>query len=267
MATLVLNGFVGYFNWQITGLSSAFNTTEGYVEAGITTYQFTVGGVTSISGIVMTTAAGSTRTLTSTPVVTVSPYTPGTYTFWGFTKIQDGTYWPAGSATVTVTAAEEDPTWTLSTYAWGTISELDYASYSFSTYQLKRSSMKFETSGTATFYSTGNVDTIAYLSTTTGYDDSTGVPTSYLVSDDDSGSESNFSITYNVTAGTTYYLWVRLYDGSETGSVYVYVNPPVVQNAKCYIFNGSTWVSATPYIFNGSQWEKAEPDIYSSGWK
>ena len=267
MATLVLNGFEEYFNWQIAGLSAAFNTTEGYVEAGITTYQFTVGGVTSISGIVSTTTADSTRTFTSTPVVTVYPYSPGTYTFWGFTKIQDGTYWPAGSATVTVTAAEEATTWTLGTYALGTLSESYYASYSFSTYQLKRYSIKFENSGTATFYSTGSVDTIAYLSTTTGYDDSNGVPTSYLISDDDSGSGSNFSITYDVTAGTTYYLWVRLYSGENTGSIYIYVNPPLAQSNKCYVYNGSTWVPATPYIYNGSAWVVTTPYIYNSGWK
>lgn len=109
MASLTLTGYEEYFKWQITGLSSAFNTTNGYVEAGITVYQFTTGGVTSISGIVSTTSAPSSGTSTSTPAVTVSPYSSGTYTFWGFTKVQDGTYWPAGSATVTVTSTPQRP--------------------------------------------------------------------------------------------------------------------------------------------------------------
>jgi len=38
---------------------------------------------------------------------------PGTYDFWGYTRVKDGTYWPAGSGTVTVEspAAQRPDDW------------------------------------------------------------------------------------------------------------------------------------------------------------
>ena len=41
MASLSLSGGEEEFGWRITGLGSAFNQANGYVEAGITKYQFT----------------------------------------------------------------------------------------------------------------------------------------------------------------------------------------------------------------------------------
>lgn len=101
MATLSLSGGEEQFSWRITGLSSAFGQNNGYRLAGITRNQFTVGGVSSITGVVDTISAPATGTSTSTIRRTVT-YSPGTYDLWGFTQIQDGTYWPAGSGTVTV---------------------------------------------------------------------------------------------------------------------------------------------------------------------
>ena len=89
-----------------------------------------------------------------------------------------------------------------------------------------RLQVTFANSGTATFYTTSDYDTIGYLSTVSTLDASTGRPTSVLASDDDSGSGNNFSFEYDVTAGTTYYFWVRLYNIAGTGEVNAYIDPP-----------------------------------------
>ena len=96
MANLSLTGGEEEFGWRITGLGSAFNQANGYVEAGITRYQFTQSSH-SISGVVDSVRAPSSGGSTSTTRRYVS-YDPGTYDFWGYTLVQDGTYWPAGSS-------------------------------------------------------------------------------------------------------------------------------------------------------------------------
>ncbi|MPM01431.1 hypothetical protein SDC9_47671 [bioreactor metagenome] len=100
-ATLALTGGINILVWTISGLSKAFTTDNGYVRAGITSNQFTVGGVSSITGIVdykSATSSGGTSVNQSTT------FDPGTYTFWGFVETASGGYWPAGTATVTVSA-------------------------------------------------------------------------------------------------------------------------------------------------------------------
>ena len=111
MANLSLTGGEEEFGWRITRLGSAFNQANGYVEAGITRYQFTQSSH-SISGVVDSVRAPSSGGSTSTTRRYVS-YDPGTYDFWGYTLVQDGTYWPAGSDTVTVEspAAQRPDDW------------------------------------------------------------------------------------------------------------------------------------------------------------
>ena len=95
MASLSLSGGEEEFGWRITGLGSAFNQANGYVEAGITKYQFTHSS-SSISGVVDSVRAPASGGSTSTTRRWVG-YDPGTYDFWGYTRVKDGTYWPAGS--------------------------------------------------------------------------------------------------------------------------------------------------------------------------
>lgn len=99
---LKLTPAIGGFKWQITGLGNNFNT-KSYVEAGLTIYPFTVGGTTSISGVVKdaTVKAPSNRAKNSTPETFVS-YASGVKTFWAWVKVPAGTYWPAGSASVVI---------------------------------------------------------------------------------------------------------------------------------------------------------------------
>ena len=100
-----------------------------------------------------------------------------------------------------------------------------YLSFGMSGY-VARIKVSFTTSGTATFYATGSYDTYGYLSTVSTLNSSTGGPTTALKSDDDSGTGSNFKFTYSVKSGTTYYLWVRMYDITDTGTTTVYIEPP-----------------------------------------
>ncbi len=117
-------------------------------------------------------------------------------------------------------------TWTLVAGAFGTISSEASASFTLGTKQMRRYSVSFENSGSANFFAMGSEDTWGYLSTTTGFDSTNGMPTSYLAEDGTSGPGDNFAITYNVTAGTTYYIWVCESYGESTGTIQLYVQPP-----------------------------------------
>lgn len=66
------------------------------------------------------------------------------------------------------------------------------------------------TTGKYCFYSTGSSDTYGYV-----YNSSMSI----LQEDDDSGDSTNFLISRSLTAGTTYYLGVRYYSSSTTGSI------------------------------------------------
>ncbi len=134
----------------------------------------------------------------------------------------------SGTTTGSTTLYIEPPgqSWTVSSGALGTISEETSASFSLSTKQLKRYSVSFENSGEATFYTSSSEDTYGYLSTSSSLDSTNGEPSSYIASDDDSSSGNNFAISYNVTAGTIYYIWVRQYSGNSTGAIDLYIEPP-----------------------------------------
>lgn len=92
------------FTWKITGLSSSFTTGNGYTSAGITSSKFTVGNTPSISQIIDSIDAKFYGT-SNTAGPKTKAFEPGYYTFWAWTRISLGTYWPAGSASVLV---EED---------------------------------------------------------------------------------------------------------------------------------------------------------------
>lgn len=129
-----------------------------------------------------------------------------------------------GSATLVI----EPPvnTWTVQSYSFGTISSEASASFTLGTKQMRRYSVSFENSGSANFFTMGDEYTWGYLSTTTGFDSTNGMPTSYLAEDGTSGPGDNFAIIYNVTAGVTYYIWVCEVDGNSTGTIELYVQPP-----------------------------------------
>lgn len=92
-----------------------------------------------------------------------------------------------------------------------------------------RFKLTFAYSGTAVFYTTGDYDTYGYLSDVSTFDEDAGGPTDYLWRNDDGGDDYNFKISYTVTAGEVYYLWVRMVDIVTTGYPTVYITPPAKQ--------------------------------------
>ena len=89
------------------------------------------------------------------------------------------------------------------------------------------------------FYSTGSCDTYGYLY-------SAGL--NLLSSDDDSGADQNFNITYNVEANTTYVVACKLYNASATGNFYV----KLVRDTKP-IANCTVTLNTTSFAYNGKE--------------
>ena len=228
MPSLILRGYENQFSWQITGLSGAFNQSA-YIQAGITIYQFTVGGTTSISGVIDSVSAPYSGSSTSTTTRYVS-YEPGTYTFWAFTQVQDGRYWPAGSATVTITGRTE----------YTAIIEFD-----------ANGGRGAPSSITVTDDSSPVSVTLPYTEPTrSGY-----VFTGWSTNRYAEYAEYSPGGRYQFYANETGYLWT-LYAvwTQEAGGARIYSGGWGKYSA--YIYTGSGWRRATPYIYDGRAWRK-----------
>lgn len=119
----------------------------------------------------------------------------------------------------------DEPTWELSEPDDDLEDITDYRdSLYLEHYILRRYTITFKNSGTATFYTKGNVDTYGYLSTSKRWTD--GKPNSSLEKDDDAGDDNNFRFTYEVNTSTTYYLWVKTLTSDDYGRVDVYIEGP-----------------------------------------
>jgi len=132
--------------------------------------------------------------------------------------------------------------WTQTTGNIGTVSSTYTNSFTINTARVNRYSVKFTNSGTATFETSGSLDTVGYLSTSTGFDSDDGVPTSYVAYDDDSGSGNNFKISYSVSANTTYYIWMRCYSSTSSGSTTLTITPPGGGSSDIQTY---TWTSVS----------------------
>lgn len=92
--------------------------------------------------------------------------------------------------------------------------------------------VEFKTSGIATFYTSntsGDGDPRGYLvGTSREFDAENGEPPEYLNPkfDDDSAGYPEFEISYNVTAGILYYIWVRDVNGDLSFTTYLHITPP-----------------------------------------
>lgn len=93
-------------------------------------------------------------------------------------------------------------------------------------YEIHRYTVKFDHTGYANFYTTGSVDTIGYLSTSPKWNSECSGPLSPLTDDDDGGDGNNFKITYRVTAGVDYYIFVRGCSGEESGDISLKITVP-----------------------------------------
>lgn len=98
-----------------------------------------------------------------------------------------------------------------------------------------------ECTGVYVFYTDGSYDTRGYL-----YNSSRN----QIASDDDSGYEDNFNITYTLSKGETYYLSAGMYDSDDTGSftVSVYLDYEIRS-----ISSASIKLSKTSYSYNGQE--------------
>ena len=106
---------------------------------------------------------------------------------------------------------------------------------------------KPEKTDTYVFCSVGSSDTYGYL---------LDGDRNQLQSDDDSGDNLNFRITCKLTAGQTYYLGVRYYNTSATGSIEVIVeqqNPDPFDGTVEWNANDLQFKGTTPYVIaNGA---------------
>lgn len=90
------------FSWSINGLSSAW-TTANYGSAGLFSSPATAGQTTQPAGLISSTTPPASGTNTFTPTLQVTGQTAGnTYTVYGNTKTPSGSWYPAGSAVVTL---------------------------------------------------------------------------------------------------------------------------------------------------------------------
>jgi hypothetical protein len=109
-------------------------------------------------------------------------------------------------------------------------------------YILYRFKISFQTSGNKTFASTGDCRHTLYLTDDTGSYDSLG----NILSNDlrqVSTTSTNPSLTYNVTANTTYYLWVRHYNATDAGNISISVgnddNSPTISSLSAVQAGGA----------------------------
>lgn len=107
MAELDLSGQTESFLWVIRGLSNPFNTAY-YHSVGMSTGVVTSGTTTAPNGVLVSVTATSAGTVNYVGIFSYSPYPAGTHTIYGWarsTASDSYRYYPAGSATVTVTSA------------------------------------------------------------------------------------------------------------------------------------------------------------------
>lgn len=122
-----------------------------------------------------------------------------------------------------------DPTWTVYRVGDLSISDVYHTDLSLGMGHVNLISVTFRADGTATFYSEGtdSNDVIAYLSLNERFDTLNGVPIEIEVSDDDSNGDRQFKFTYDVTAGTEYFIWVRCWSADATAVTTIYIEPPI----------------------------------------
>lgn len=138
-------------------------------------------------------------------------------------------------------------------------------------YELYSFSIRTKYSGTLAVYTESSLDTMGYLTTSLLWDSEEGVPYSIKAENDDDGAGNNFHLTFDVTAGTTYHIWVRCYDPDDEGSVTIVVEPPGApqtgERGKMYIYiSGQGWVPVTPHIYiSGQGWVECTPNLFING--
>lgn len=138
-------------------------------------------------------------------------------------------------------------------YSTVSISTPTYNKQNTSSWTLSQSACRYFSftptiSGDFIVYSNSSIDTYGYLTSSITSLNSSGQPSSNILSSDDDqakkygGSGGNFGICYKVTAGTTYHIFVKPYsDSTANSSVYLtyYMAHP---DSRVYVkTNNTTW--------------------------
>ena len=86
---------------------------------------------------------------------------------------------------------------------------------------------RFERDGIAKFYSFLSGDTIGYLSDSLGIDETSGEPSGNILAQNDDDNGWEFGFEYEVSAYTTYYLYVRHQFGDTGGYIQIGIEAPI----------------------------------------
>lgn len=159
--------------------------------------------------------------------------------------------------------------WTLTTDdAMTDISTTQEREITLEPLELYRIAIKPKNSGTLTAMTVGG-NTYGYLTATTSWSATTGKPANILVENDDNPDESrdfDFKFTYEVEAGTTYYLWVSLEEGCDRAEDFtVVVIPPggsATVECTAYVYDNG-WIKCTPYIYDNGAWRPVTANIFT----
>lgn len=201
---------------------------------------------------------------------------PSTFYYYG--SAGEDIYIAAEGKLIDSTEPEEpdDSDWSRIYTEWS-----DYVKYKITEtiylypYDLYVFQMRFNTSGTAQFYTIGSIDTIGWLGESLDWNTSMGEPNSYLVYDDDSDDSGNFYISWDVDAWTSdspkyYYLWVRGCFGTEQGQPILHVVPPTsgtsVSKWSWTSSNGSASATETSAAYNAVLYKQITTNFSHKVW-
>ena len=110
--------------------------------------------------------------------------------------------------------------WYLGTpYYPGTISSKKTFTVTLNAGEVANYCLTFAKYGKVYFYTEGDLDTVGFLcESASDIDESTGKPWTFEEDDDDYGDGSNFKFRYNVENNKEYWIYIKLYNASASGT-------------------------------------------------